>query len=1620
MSYYNAELQQSIIDKVVAEIKKTLPAEQAFMLTSFARYYLSKVSDQDLNERTIDNIYGSVLSAWNFLTSRKDPNQTLVRVYNPNFEEAGWESNHSIIEIAMPNRPFVLDSLRNELARHGHIIYVMICPGGVVLTRNEEGKVVDFRPIQPSDRAEGTLVELSLYVEINRQPDEKYLNELKHHIEYTLQDVETAVHDWNPMQERANDILAGLKNPKVKLSPEDIKEAEDFLQWIIHDNFTFLGMADYQPGKKHELERIESSSLGLARTKQYAVLDPAIAAKARKINPYDTNEIMWLQQVNEISTVHRPSRPYCIAVKRFNDKGEEIGERRIYGLFTSVAYHSNPLTIPFLRVKVDNVIARAGFPLESHSGRTLFNVLETYPRDELIQGREDDVFDISMGIMQLQERRRLRLFIRKDIYDRYFSCLIYVPRERFNSDLRQKMSDILMDAFGGEHVDFMTHFSESILARIHLMIYMPVGVNVPAYDNKVLEDMLVEAERTWSDDLYDALIEHFGEGHGVTLYEEYKNAFPAGYQETYSARVAAHDIEHMEALSDKNPIGMNLFRPLEQINGFVNFKLYLRNEAIPLSDALPLLENMGFKVIAERSSQITLEHQKFFLSEFSLDTGEHTHLNVENVKANFQEAFARTWEGDAESDSFNTLIIAAELNWRETALMRTYAKYFRQIGFHFSQNYLAETLVLYPEIVKKFVNLFHLYFDPALKRDEAAVEALQKEILTAIDAVTNLDQDRILRCFLVSINATLRTNFYQKDEHGDFKNYISIKIRSAEIPEVPLPHPAFEIFVYSPWVEGVHLRGGKVARGGLRWSDRREDFRTEVLGLMKAQTVKNAVIVPTGAKGGFVPKKLNMDSREEYMNEGIRCYKTFISALLDITDNRAGDKIIPPLDVVRRDEDDPYLVVAADKGTASFSDIANSVAAEYHFWLGDAFASGGSQGYDHKKMGITAKGAWESVKRHFGGLNIDIQHDDFTVIGIGDMSGDVFGNGMLLSDHIKLVAAFNHVHIFLDPNPDPVVSLAERQRLFDLPRSAWTDYNPDLISAGGGVHSRSEKSIKITPEVKAVLGITADFMAPNDLISAILQAPVDLLWNGGIGTYVKASTEQNIEVGDRANDALRINGNQLRARVVGEGGNLGMTQLGRVEYSLNGGICFTDFIDNSAGVDCSDHEVNIKILLDQIMSSGDMTEKQRNELLGSMTDEVSQLVLEDNYQQTLAISLASWRAVSIFDEYIRFLSDLERNDQINRDLEFLPTDKELARRRAAGMGLFTRPELCILLAYSKITFKESLMQSDLLEDPATTAYLAQAFPQKLSKKYLSQMESHRLRREITATQLANTIVNRMGATYVKRIYDETGSAPDAVARSYIVSSNVFDMNYFWTNIQALDNQVSADIQSQMMVLLVRLIRRASRWFLRNRRGNMNIQETIDAFRPHVATLFDNIADLLAGEELEKLFENTKMLEDAGVSHQLALRVASCRSMISALDIIESSIASKIPLQTVSKVYFALGARLELDWFRARIAAHDVNNNWDALARAACRDDIDRQQRSLTDSVMEYCAVADNTEDALNAWEADMQGLVTRWRQMITDLRASTSEEFTMYAVALRELLDLAMASESFLETRKSA
>ncbi len=1607
MTYYSLERQKRIIGEVLEIAGKHIPASKLTLIKKFISFYYAKVSDQDLSERTVTDLYGAAISSWNCLAKRKEPDEQSVIVYNPDNENSGWQSKHTIIEVATSAKSFLLDSLRMVLSEQ-HIIYLMISPGPVVLTRDAARKVTDFQPASLEDISQQK--EISIYVEINRLSVPEELSTLKKQLEAVLADVSEAVNSWQDMRDASTETIESLSNGSNHLPDTEREEAIALLSWMEDDNFTYLGVCDYRFLDK-ALTLLPDSFLGLCKSKYQAIDAPA---------RFHDHSLVDMQQLMVISTVHRPSRPYRIAVKFFDKSGKHIGERHFYGLFTSTAYHCSPDQIPVIRNKVNNILKKSGYLKFDHDGRTLLNILETYPRDELFQSNEKDLFDISMGIMHLHERARVRLFIRKDYQDRYFSCLIFIPRDRFSSQLREKLSRILMEALGGVRVEFTSRFSESILASTHLIITLDPRKTIKHYDPQALEKVLVDASRTWSDSLYDALIEHYGESMGVDLYEKYKDAFHAGYQEAYAPRTAVDDIQHMELLKSSQDIGMSLYKPLEPLNGYVHFKILLRSNAIPLSDVLPLLENMGFKVLGERANQIYLkESDPVWISEFILspreDIASNVKIDVSEMKEHFQETFERIWRGLVENDGFNALVVYADLNWQETVILRAYAKYFRQIGVHFSQQYIERTLTKYARVSHLMLSMFHAYFDPHQQRSSENEKKIEEKILAEIDAITNLDEDRILRVYLSAIKATLRTNFYQKTDEGEPKSYISFKVNPKEIAGMPLPYPEFEIFVYAPWVEGVHLRGAKVARGGLRWSDRREDFRTEVLGLMKAQQVKNAVIVPAGAKGGFVPKCISINAtRDEIFQEGIRCYQTFIRGLLDITDNREGDQVVPPYQVVRRDGDDPYLVVAADKGTATFSDIANSVAAEYHFWLGDAFASGGSQGYDHKRMGITAKGAWESVKQHFSELNQDIQNQSFTVVGIGDMSGDVFGNGMLLSHQIKLVAAFNHQHIFLDPSPDVNISYDERQRLFNLPRSTWADYDPKLISKGGGIYSRQLKSIRLSDEARTLLDVNKTEMTPNELITAILKASVDLLWNGGIGTYVKAEAESNLDVGDRANDALRINGNELRCRVVGEGGNLGLTQLGRIEYAVAGGILFTDFIDNAGGVNCSDHEVNIKILLNKMMSEGDLTFKQRNELLFSMTNEVSVLVLRDNFYQTQALGLSASRAPKIFDEYVRFMLDLERTDFLNRTLEYLPTDKEITHRRAENIG-FTRPELAVLLAYSKINLKTMLAKADLLDHPECLPYLRAAFPKQISEKFPAQLQEHRLRREIIATQLANAICNRMGPTFIKRIYDESGAKAPVVVSSYLIASNIFDMDGLWDQIQALGTTVPIALQYEMTMILVRLVRRATRWFLRNRRVHLDIKECVDIFKPRIQELSSNLADVLAGEELEKLHENIQIYESQGVPLALALSIAGCRALVSAMDIVEAAMIQNLSVKEVATVYFSIGARLQLDWFRARIASHDVHDNWDALARAAYRDDLDRQQRSVTESILSYCKKSKDIPKGMQAWENEQNDLVERWKFMLNDLRASTSQDFTMYAVALRELSDLAQSSHSQLQ-----
>lgn len=1605
---------QSIINQVCDYIKSHHSGKEAELLTSLAARYFASSSAEDLNERPIEELYKILLSHWRFIFERA-PGETKIRIFNPDKTKDGWQSTHTIVQVSHDDIPFLVDSIRMVLNRHEYEIHFIIHFGGLKVRRDAHRHILELLP--PGEVVESADSEAPIYIEIDRIVDPKAMKELHDDIDLVLRDVRAAVLDWRKMAERVESCLAEVENSPPSLDAAEVTESRDFIRWLINNNFTFLGARDYKligNGTNRALQIIPGSGLGVLRdessstiSKSYSELPP----QARKMAL--SKDILIIAKTNTMSTVHRQAYTDYIGVKRFNDKGELIGERRFIGLYTTTAYHSSPRQIPFLRHKVDRIIEDLGFPPDSHDGKETVHILETLPRDDLFQASHEELLELTRSIIHLKERKRVRLLVRRDAYYRYFSCLVYVPREIFTTDLAQAMKAILMEAFMGQESSFTTYFSESILARIHFQIRVNPKAPIE-YQVSEIEKKLIATARSWLDLLKAELTKKYDEADGLRLYAKYQKTIPASYMECYPPSDAVLDIQKIEGLSSNNPLGLLITRT----NGgrALGLKLFHAEQSIVLSDVLPILENMGLRVIGERPHEFKFKNGGLtWINDFDMTYAANKEIDIEYIKDIFEETLVKVWRGDAENDGFNRLVLDANLAWQEIAMLRAYTKYLRQIGFTLSQNYIEQALISNSDITKMLVQLFISRFSPdARSKEKANEKELTDLIEKALEAVASLDEDRILRRLLEVILATIRTNYFQKNEDGSDKAYFSFKIDPAAISDLPLPRPKYEIFVYSPRVEGIHLRASKVARGGLRWSDRREDFRTEVLGLMKAQQVKNTVIVPEGAKGGFIVKTIQTPEmgRDDYMKEVISCYSTFISGLLDITDNIKEGVIVPPDEVVRYDEDDPYLVVAADKGTATFSDIANSIAERYGFWMGDAFASGGSAGYDHKKMGITSRGAWVSVQRHFREIGINPNHDDFTVVGIGDMAGDVFGNGMLMSPHIKLVAAYNHIHIFIDPDPIAADSFQERKRLFNMPRSTWMDYNADLISKGGGVFSRAAKSIKLTPEMKVLFNTKKDSMVPNELIHTLLGANVDLIWNGGIGTFAKASTESHLDVGDRSNDAIRIDAPDIKARVIAEGGNLGMTQLARIEYSTNGGVVNTDFIDNSAGVDCSDHEVNIKILLNHLVASGDLKKEQRNKLLEKMTDEVAKLVLRDNYEQTQMISLEATVAQHTFDIFRQYLTELEKQGRLDRKLEFLPDDKALLERKATNKPL-TRPEIAMILSYNKMYLKRDILASKVPDDEYFDRFLLSAFPKPLQEKYLPQMKEHSLRREIVSTQLCKVISDRMGINFVERMQRETGASMAFVIRAYIVARDIFQMESIWQQIMALDYKVPANTQYRMMLQLFYVIRRGTRWFLRNRKPSMGIEETIKEFSPSVDNLIKQLPLLLEGSDKAGYDAFVDHLTEQGVPTALAINIASCNSLFTSLDIIEAASKESVDLMDVAKTYYLIGNRLELNWLRESMNNYTIENTWDELARSGFRDDLDRAQRKLCARVLAMKtkeAQDKSIEDKIDLWINRYQFLVERWQSLLADIKSTDTTGFVSYSVVLRELFDFAQAA----------
>jgi glutamate dehydrogenase len=1390
---------------------------------------------------------------------------------------------------------------------------------------------------------------------------------------------------------------------------ESSSQAIDFIDWITDKNFIFLGAKEFDfkkdQNKKYFLSEVKASSLGVSRS-QHKDLKPTIINNSHQeiLNYINDQCHVEIVKSRYKSQVHRIANAERIRIQKIKN-GKVVGERRFIGLFTSSAYNGGINFIPLIKDKIAQVVENSGFANGSHNYKELISVLENYPRDELFQIDAQDLLRIASGIVAVCGRSKVKFFARRDKFNRFISCLIFVPKERSSSENRNKIREFLEKKYFGEVVDSFFQVSESSLTRLHIII--KIDKKVEDLDEKTAEKTIDEITKLWSEGLKEevsARIENFEE-----IFIKYKNAFSISYQNRFNVKRAALDIFKLERCLQENKIIFNLYKSSEVDKDVSELKIYSPDKELILSEIMPILESFGFNIIHE-NTYTAVPHsstKNIWIHYFHLNLGIDGEVFSDKIKNNFEEIISLIWTRDLENGLLNRLAIFANLSWKEIYLLRAINKYLYQTGFRYNENYISDILTKNKTITKSLIELFQAKFDPSQKQSDNKIKEIYNTINTDLSSVLDAASDLIIRRFLSVIDATLRTNYYQVNKGGAFKGYLSFKIDSKKIPNLPLPIPFAEIFVYSAETEAIHLRGGKVARGGLRWSDRIDDFRVEILSLVKAQTTKNAVIVPVGSKGGFVIKKdTSKMSRDEFLQTGIKCYKTFLRGLLDITDNVVNTKIIHPENVARYDQPDPYLVVAADKGTATFSDIANSISAEYNFWLGDAFASGGSAGYDHKKMGITAKGAWLCVQRHFREIGIDIQKEDFTCIGIGDLAGDVFGNGMLLSSHTKLIAAFNHLHIFLDPNPDVKKSFSERKRIFNLERSSWMDYNKSLISKGGGVFERSAKSIPISPEMRVTLGVSELSMSPNDLISAILKTPSDLLWNGGIGTYIKACDESHQDASDRANDALRVNGNELRCKVIGEGGNLGFTQKGRIEYALNGGRINTDALDNSAGVDCSDHEVNIKIALIDAVRAKKISLKERDVVLEAMTDEVAELVLSDNKLQSQAITIAQSLGAEGLQSHLQSLNSLEKSGLLNRKVEFLPSTKEIIRRQIDKVGL-TRPELCVILAYSKMDLYNEILSSNLLEDEYFENELFAYFPKLMQRKFSDEINNHQLRREIIATQITNFIVNRAGPNFITQLCLETGFSKIEVVSNFIIVCDSFGLEDTWKEIERLDGKIPINIQSQMFLSGHKLLERSITWLLRNQRSTKrNLSDTITKFKKIVSELLKILPQAMADASKESYEKKVARYYSHNIPHNLSQKIASMDPSASAFDIAEISAKSSFDLKTIAEIYFAVGTRFSLKWLRSKLASISTENNSQKLAAKTILEDIYLYQMKIAKSVIKQ-AIKDNEKaNMIKNWTDNMNLLVKKYDNFIDDLKSQSALDISAFVVALNRLKPL--------------
>ncbi len=1591
-----------MLKKYKEKIIKTFKGKDAALQKKVAEVMADTISDHDAKDFDENSFVAMIEAHWELVKARR-PGEAAINISSHRVE--GAKRRKTVIDIVCDDMAFLVDSIAAAINGRRLLIETLVHP---LLIAQYDGKnnLKDLARASSRDDEQGVR-QSHIHVLVHEALSEGAIQDLEQDLKATIRDVCKANKDWKMMLVRLKEASAALEISKTERDEKTVREYCSFLDYLHKNNFTLLGYAEYKIDAKKKSTKVES--LGLLKDSS----DIDEQAEGFPLNAQETTILLppvAISKSKSSTTVHRRVPMDVIAVKLYDEKGNIVGEKLFLGLFTSVTYSRSVEDIPFLRMKVANIIEKSGFAKGSHDYKALRHILEKYPRDELFQAKTDDLYETGVNILSLQERRKIALFTRKDAFNSYISCMVYVPRDRFGTSLRKKIVLTLEEELNGTCSSFFTNMDDSLFARGLFCIDVDPEQKMD-YDRAAIELKLQELGQSWPEKLSDALENStYSEEELYDLTLRYGESFPVNYTNKYSSKQAVFDIRKMETVLKTGRLQVDLYKPEGIKDNQLRLKVYSPSEPIVLSDVMPILGNMGLKSIAELPYEITPQgsNKTIWIHDFLLERpAKRRKINLEKVKDIFEEAFSQIWYDMMESDKLNRLVLSAEMSWRDVVILRTYVKYIRQARVAYSQNYIQETLTEHADIAKDLIALFHARLSIKTHSD-AKCKKIENHLSTMLKQVDSLNEDRVLRLIKTIIKATLRTNFYQKTPEGGVKPYLSIKLDSRSIDVLPDPKPFREIFVYSTQVEGIHLRGDKIARGGLRWSNRHEDFRTEVLGLMKAQMVKNSVIVPMGSKGGFVVKTTT-HSREEFMSAGVECYKTFIRGLLDITDNLDGDTVIPPVDVIRKDGDDPYLVVAADKGTATFSDIANSLSAEYNFWLGDAFASGGSAGYDHKKMGITARGAWESVKLHFRQLNHDTQTAPFEVVGVGDMGGDVFGNGMLLSEHIRLVGAFNHLHIFCDPNPDEASSYKERKRLFEAV-GGWDQYDQKLLSKGGKIYSRDEKSLKLTEEIKARFDIDEDEVPPSVLLSAMLKARTDLLWFGGIGTYIKASSESDTDVGDKANDGLRVNANEVRARVVGEGANLGATQLSRIEFALKGGKINTDFIDNSGGVDSSDHEVNIKILLSSVMKAkgSKMDIKARNVLLEKMTGDIENHVLRHNYQQAQAVSLAEAQACDKRQMHEEFIQQMEQQEGLDRKIEFLPNADEIEKRMRENRGL-TRPELAVLVSYAKIALTKDLLKTDIPDNPDMQVWLYDYFPEILRDQYKEFIDQHKLRREIIAMAVANSLVNRLGPTFVKTTMKKTGMGCDEIVKAYIVVREIFGFRDLWNKIEEQDNLVPAAVQIRAMIEIAKLAEFGIQWVLSRFRDRLDVAKIIGDYKEPVAVIRDNLLKFVSNESKTTLKIRIDAFKRDGLPAAMAQTVASLHSLNSSLDIAQIALEQEVDVKYIAATYFDLGQRFHIDWLQNQAFYRETRNSWEQEAIDGLIDKLYNVQAGLTSSVLSYCVDQKNGDGAVcdsAYWAERHSHLVDQIAPFFEKLKRAGVLDLPMLVVAEQRLRNL--------------